>query len=275
MNVDIKIEADKIAHEVINGSVEQAFEEFNDLIGNFKFLTSIVDKSLLNNLGTSLSKLVRKNPEGFLEFCEMCWNKGEEECRVPLGTILGALEKFIPDQVIEKTIDLCRTSKDIGDVDNIVTGFEPIIVRNPEEYFPLLKKFISEDNIWVKRLIIITVGHIMYRHKTPEITNQCLELIRPELKNEHDNIRKVTSWIIGSYGVRADQKTVADYICSFEKTDNANIVWTFSDAIRKTKISLQEDVNKCLIKVFKIWSNSDNVDVQKSAKTALKALGSF
>ena len=67
MNVDIKIESEKIAQEIVGGTVEQACFDFENFLGNYRFITSApIEKSVLNKLGTHLSKYVRKNPDNFL-----------------------------------------------------------------------------------------------------------------------------------------------------------------------------------------------------------------
>ncbi len=273
MNVDVKIEMGKITDEIINGTVEQASEDFNNFIENWHFLTSsVIDKNLLASIGTALAKYVRKKPDKFLEFCHIVWFTLHADCRIPVGHILAGLQNFIPEQVLVSAVEMARGCKGVEDVDSLVLGFEPVILRNPEKYMSLLEKLICEDNIWIKRVVIITLGHIIFRYKTKEQVDKCLELIRPEMVNGDEYIKNATSWIIATYGVRADQIAVASYIRSFKNTKNPVVIRTFSDAIRRSKVTLQKEFCTTLIPVFEKWYNSDNSNIQHSAEGALKVL---
>jgi len=273
MNIDSKLEAEKIAEELILGTVDQACEDYKNILGNYHFLTSShIEKSFLKDLGIHIAKHARKQPENFLLFCKKVWIGAIKDGRTPVGLILANLETLNPDRIIPEIIEMCRNTAGREDVDILVTGFEPVFLREPNKYFTVLEHYITDDNIWVKRLIIVTSGHVMYRYKTYEITSRCLELLRPEISNECIHIRKATSWIIGSYGIRADQKAVASFMQSFAGSDNSVVVGNFSEAFRRSKIILQKDVSKILIPVFEQWSQSSNSNISKSACSALRLL---
>jgi len=273
VNFDIKIESARIASEIINGSVKQACEDYKNVLDSYRFITSApMEKSYLKNLGSLLGKQVRKQPDNFLKFCTSIWSDSFKDGKDPVGSILASLQMLNPDPIILETIKMCRKAKSTDDVDILVTGFEPVILRDPQKYFPLLKSIINDDNIWVKRLVIVTIGHVMYRHKKEDITTDCLELLRDELSNESEPIRKATSWIIGSYGVRADQNAVAMFMKSFADCDNPVVVWNFTEIFRRSKISIQKEVSDILIPLFEKWSESSNDNISQSANSALKIL---
>lgn len=273
MNIDVKLEAEKIASEIVNGTVEQACYDYENILGNYHFLTSSrIEKSFLNNLGTNIAKHVRKNPENFIQFCENIWYKKVKDGRPSIGLVLAALESINPEGIIEKIVEMCETAAGIDDVDTLVTGFEPVILKNPDEYLPMLKEFIKRDNIWIKRLVIVTVGHLMFRYKTKEITSKCLEIIRSEISNSDENVRKATSWIIGSYAVRADQEAVVEFIQSFSDSENIFVVKTFAEAFRRSKITLQSNISAGLVPMFEKWSKSEDSGISKSSTTVLKTL---
>ncbi|MFC1513986.1 DNA alkylation repair protein, partial [candidate division KSB1 bacterium] len=257
----------------ISGTVDQAYEDYSNFLDNYEFFTSVpLESKSLHNLGINLSKHVRKNQKNFLLFCKKIWFDAENNGKAVISPIISSLEILDPEGIIPEIVEMCRSSKDIQDVDLLVSGFETVFLRKPEEYFDLLNKYISDQNIWVKRLIIVTAGKIMYRHKTNEITNRCLDILRTEIDNENKAIRKATSWTIGSYGVRADQKAIASFILSFADCNNPVVVSNFSEAFRRSKISLQMDVSNLLIPQFEEWSNSSNTDISRSANSALRLL---
>ncbi|MFC1556807.1 DNA alkylation repair protein [candidate division KSB1 bacterium] len=273
MNIDLKIDAENISKEIVDGTIEQACFDYENILGNYHFLTSSnIEKSFLNNLGNNLAKHTRKNPRNYLAFCTKIWHNNIKDGRTPLGNILAVLESIDPDTVIPEILNMCRSAKNADDVDTLVNGFEPVILRDPEKYLPLLHKEIRSDSTWVQRLVIVTIGHIMYRYKTEVITSQCLEVMRPVIINGNKKVSKATSWIIGSYGVRADQRAVAEFMSSFAGSDNENVVWTFAEAFKRSKIALQADIIEGLIPIFEEWSNSDHPKIKKCAKSALKIL---
>ncbi|MFC1564116.1 DNA alkylation repair protein [candidate division KSB1 bacterium] len=273
MNIDVKIETKKIAHEIINGSIEQAVEDYEHFIGNYHFLTSSnLDKTTLNHLGTNLAKYVRKNPPNFMLFSKQVWYNAHVDGRHPVGIILAALENIIPDEVIEEAIEMCRDANGVEDVDSIVTGFEPVILRDPDTYFPVLQRYLDDDCVWVKRVIIITLGHIMFRYKNDGIVTKCLDMLRPEIEKNDEEINNVVSWILASYGVRADQKAVLMFIQSYEESDNHEIVKLFCDALKKSKISLQKDICQEMVLVFEHWCDANDKKMSRHAKGALKIL---
>jgi len=273
MNIDLKLEAEKIAEEIISGTVEQACFYYESILGNYQFLTSSrIEKRVLNTLGSHLAKHARKNPENFLYFCKRIWYKKIRDGRPALGFILAVLETINPDVVIPEIEQMCFHAAGSDDVDTLVLAFEPVILKNPPQYLPLLKDFMKRDNVWIKRMIIITMGHLMFRYKTAEITRQCLEIIRPELYNGDDHVRKTASWVIGSYGVRADQRAVAGFMQSFAGSANSYVVQTFVEAFRRSKITLQPDISSGLIPMFGDWSRSPDPKIRKSAQSALKIL---
>ena len=273
MTIDIKIESARISLEIISGSVEQACEDYKNVLDNYRFITSApMEKSYLNSLGTLLARQVRKQPDNFLKFCTSIWSDSFKDGKEPVGSILAALQALNPDLIISETIKMCRKAKNTDDVDILVSGFEPVILRDPHKYFPLLKSCIDDDDIWVKRLVIVTIGHIMFRHKKEDITTDCLELLRNELSNESEPIRKATSWIIGSYGVRADQNAVALFMKSFADCENPVVVWNFTEVFRRSKISIQKEVSDILIPLFEKWSASSNDNISQSANSALRIL---
>ncbi|MCP4726106.1 MAG: hypothetical protein GY863_13770, partial [bacterium] len=195
MNIDVKIETKKIAQEIIHGSVEQAVEDFDHFLGNYHFLTSSnLDRATLSNLGTNLAKYVRKSPDNFMQFSKQVWYNSHGDGRYPIGIILAALENIIPDTVIYEAVEMCRDAKSVEDVESIVTGFEPVILRDPDTYFPILQNYLNDDCLWVKRVVIITLGHIMFRYKNDGIVNRCLEMLRPEIEKNDEDVINVTSW---------------------------------------------------------------------------------
>jgi hypothetical protein len=97
-------------------------------------------------------------------------------------------------------------------------------------------------------------------------------MLRPEIEKNDEDIINVTSWILASYAVRADQKAVADFILSYEDSDNLEIIRLFCDSLKKSKISLQYDICKELVPVFRIWSESDDQDINSHAKGAVRIL---
>ena len=273
MNIDSKLEAEKIARELVSGTVDQACEDYKNILGNYHYLTSSrIEKSFLKDLGTHIAKHARKKPDNFLLFCKKVWISAIKDGRAPVGLILANLEIFDPKRIIPEIIEMCRNTASREDVDILAAGFEPVFLRKPNKYFTLLEYYIKDENIWVKRLVIVTTGHIMYRYKTADITSRCLELLRPEISNECIHIRKATSWIIGSFGIRADQKAVASFIQSFAGCDNPVVVGNFSEAFRRSKAALQKDVSNLLIPVFEQWSTSSNANISKSASSALRFL---
>ncbi len=273
MNIDLKLESLKIAEEIISGTIDQACFEFENLLGNYSFLTSSnIDKPFLVNLGSHIAKHSRKSPNNFLKFCKTVWFDNIQDGRIPVGQILAVVETINPEETIPEIIEMCKDAKGPDDVDALVCGFEPVILKDPEKYLSLLNNLASEKNIWLERLVIITVGHIMYRYKTPEITENCLEIIRPLISKGDENTVKTSSWIIGSYGVRADQSAVAEFIRSFAGSRNASVVTAFSEAFRRSKISLQPDISRGLIPVFDEWSRCTDLKIKKSAENALRIL---
>lgn len=273
MNVDLKIEAEKIALEILDGTVEQACYEYDNFLGNYRFFTSAgIEKGLLNKLGTHLSKYVRKNPENFMSFCKMVWTKQIQDGRIALGPVLASLQAIDPDKAIPEILEMCKSACGEDDVEALVSGFEPAILKNPDKYIPLLEKNISDRNKWVGRLIIMTVGHLMYRYKSEEVTAKCLEILRPVLSNGDNDLLRTSSWIIGSYGVRADQNAVASFMHSYAGTENESAVKAFSDAFRRSKIAIQPEIAKGLTVLFNEWSESGNSAISKNAQYALKYL---
>ncbi|MCP4723707.1 MAG: hypothetical protein GY863_01660 [bacterium] len=112
----------------------------------------------------------------------------------------------------------------------------------------------------------------MFRYKNDGIVNRCLEMLRPEIEKNDEDVINVTSWILASYAVRADQKAVADFILSYEDSENLEIVRLFCDSLKKSKISLQQDICEELAPVFQVWSESDDEDINSHARGAVKIL---
>jgi hypothetical protein len=273
MNIDVKLESQKISREICSGSVEQACEDYKNILGNYHFFTDApLERSMLNNFGVSLSKHVRKHPINFLQFCQRIWYDTTEDNREPIGPILAALEQLDPEKTIRTIITMCRDAESIEDVDIMVIGFESVIVRNPIPYFPLLAEYITNENIWIKRLIIVTIGHIMQRHKTTETTRQCLELLRPVITYKNKYIQNTTRWIIGCFGVRADQRAIADFVETYADSEDPVVIGNFTEALKRSKIAIQKDICETLIPVFEHWSHSQNAEIRKSAQCALRIL---
>jgi len=148
MNIDSKLEAEKIARELVSGTVDQACEDYKNILGNYHYLTSSrIEKSFLKDLGTHIAKHARKKPDNFLLFCKKVWISAIKDGRAPVGLILANLEIFDPKRIIPEIIERAPSP----DTWSFQVSDEEFYFRIPYEILDLLL-FAWEYNVPTERI---------------------------------------------------------------------------------------------------------------------------
>jgi len=123
----------------------------------------------------------------------------------------------------------------------------------------------------VKRLAINVAGRLMMNY--PDLTERCLKIIEPAFTIDVKEIKMACSYVIGTFGLCADQKALADFIVKYKDSRDSILIWIMCDAIRRSKQSFAGDFLRKVIPIFRLWQkNSSDKKIQKSVEIAVKKL---
>ena len=225
----------------------------------------------LHLVGRELGKKAQENLYLYIPIAKKLWMEGGEEGRVAMASTLGAMELVNPIKIFPVITELVQHCRSWNECDNMAQGYEKIFLKYPYKYLHQLEKNMKHENRWVKRLAINVVGRLMMNY--PDLTERCLKIIEPAFTIDVKEIKMACSYVIGTFGVRADQKALADFIVKYKDSKDSNLIWIMCDAIRRSKQPFSGDFLRKVIPIFGLWQkNISDEKIQKSVEIAVKKL---
>ena len=229
-------------------------------------------KDVINYFGKILGEYAEKNLEIYIDFTRQIWTKSNYEGRYILTQMLSTLTPQHSQIIIPFILELVTKCSDWSECDNLAYAMEFNYIKNPEEHFRELEEYLKEENKWIKRLVIVILGRIWSKH--PNLAEKCLILIRTTLTLDIKEIRTANSWILSTFGMRNNQKVLANFIEQLANETNSTLIWIMCDTIRRNRKSFSNEFLKTVIPIFENWHSLANPRTQKTLYGALKKLKS-
>jgi 3-methyladenine DNA glycosylase AlkD len=225
----------------------------------------------LGEIGKETGKVARKRAEDFLLLARLLWDEYGREGRLVASTFLGPMELAAPDMVMPLIEELARTCTTWEDCDQLaMRALEPVVRKQPEEYLETMKRWVGDENKWVRRAGITVIARVPMKH--PEYTERCLRLVEPALGDEDVDVRRAVSFAI-RMGARGELEAVVSFIGRQAHRTDAASIWVLCDAMRSMTKKLLPHF-KDLLPVYEEWQTSVDARSQRSVASAIRLLKS-
>ncbi|MBT3389527.1 MAG: hypothetical protein HN413_03875 [Chloroflexi bacterium] len=225
----------------------------------------------LKAIGKAISKVARTRVNEFLPLIQLLWNEFGREGRVVAVIPLGAMELTAPEKIIPEIYQLCQTCITWEDADRLaMDALEPIIRKQPEKWLHALEAWLEDDNLWVRRAAITTIGRLPM--KRPEYTLVCLNLSERLLYDDELDVKRAVSFAI-RISARGEIAPVREFLARHVPPENSAATWVLCDCIRSmTKQFLPEFTT--LLPRFEAWQNDPSISAKdrRSIDSAIKTL---
>ena len=194
---------------------------------------------ILRIVAAEIGKFIQKEPTRAQLLLETIWNEGSFEARQIAGK---CLEKFGP-----KNPKFCLdfVSSVLPDLDNwavcdnlAMFGVEPIVCSNPELVLPLSKRWIKDNNKWIKRFGVVTLRG----YKKVETTDNVFKILDSVMENGDKDVKKAVSWVLREI-TKKNLNEVTEFLTRWAKSSpNKDTKWIIKDGIKKLSRDGQEKI---------------------------------
>lgn len=114
---------------------------------------------------------------------------------------------------------------------------QPLLLRYPEETIKILRKWNRSDNMWKRRISVVTFTRKI--GESGRFTDEALQLCDNIIRDKEDLVRKGIGWALKDT-MRGSKKKVLDYIKSLRRRGVSSTITLY--AIRDLKGKEREDV---------------------------------
>jgi len=226
---------------------------------------------VLQAIGKEIAKAAKKRVDDFIPLARLLWDAYGREGRVVAVYPLGAMELAAPEKVLPIILEACRTCLTWEDADQLaMRALEPIVRKDPENWLPVIEPWLADENKWVRRAGVTTVGRLTMKH--PGYTTQCLEMTGRLLNDEDVDVKRATSFAI-RLSTRGEIAETKKFLDAHVPPSNPAATWVVCDTIRSmTKKFLPEFTP--LLPKFQRWGEDPQLSAQdrRSIESAIKTL---
>jgi 3-methyladenine DNA glycosylase AlkD len=226
---------------------------------------------VLQAIGKAIAKPAKKRVSDFIPLARLLWDEYGREGRVIAVYPLGAMELADPERLLPIIEKACRTCLTWEDADQLaMRALEPIIRKDPENWLPALVPWLNDDNKWLRRAGVTTIGRLTMKH--PTYTAQCLQMTEQLLNDEEMDVKRAVSFAI-RLSARGEIKETRKFLGKQVPPSNPTATWVLCDAIRSmTKKFLPEFFP--LLPKYQQWATDPQLSSkdQRSIESAIKTL---
>jgi 3-methyladenine DNA glycosylase AlkD len=225
----------------------------------------------LDDIGKEIGKVARKRVDDFLPLAGLLWEQYGREGRLVASTFLGPMELVDPDRVLPAVEEMARTCVAWEDCDQLtMRALEPVFRKEPEKYVPMLDRWVTDPNKWVRRAGITVLARLPMKHAGYAAT--CLRMVEPALGDIDQDVRRAVSFAV-RMGARGEPQEVVAFVRRQAHRTDAASIWVLCDAMRSmTKKFLPHF--KELLPVYENWFTMVDPKSQRSVASAIKVLRS-
>jgi len=224
---------------------------------------------VLKAMGKEIGKVARKRVADLIPLARHLWDNYGREGRIAASAFLGPMELAAPEEVIPVIYELAQTCIAWEDCDQLaMTALERIVRKDPEGYLDRVATWVTDENKWVRRAAITTIGRLPM--KRPDYTARCLELVEPALGDSDLDVKRALSFAIRA-SARGQIAPVRDFILAHRDAADPDSIWVLCDVIRSmTKAFLPQFAD--LLSVYEAWLETAGARTKRSVGSAIKAL---
>ena len=185
----------------------------------------------LKAIGKEIARMARKDVAQFIPLAQLLWNQYGREGRVVALIVAGAMELVEPERLVSLLLDMCKDCVSWEDANRLaMDALEPIVRKYPDRWLEEIATWLHDENKWVRRASIITIGRLPLKH--PSRTGQCLELTKRLLCDTDTDVKKATSFAI-RLCAKADPKLVCVFLEKQIPASDPAAVWVLCDVVKK------------------------------------------
>lgn len=198
---------------------------------------------ILKVIATEIGKFIQKDAKREQFLLEIIWNEGSFEAKQIAGK---SLEKFGPKNpkvCLDFVLSVLPNLDNWANCDNLaMCGVEPIVYQNPELILPLSKKWIKDNNKWIKRFGVVSLRG----YKKIPIRNKVFEVLDLAMEEKDKDIKKAVSWILREI-TKKNPSEVAKFLIKWAKAyPSKDTRWIIKDGVKKLSNNEQK-------KILKLW----------------------
>lgn len=191
-----------------------------------------VPKPALDIIAQKISKSGQKDPESVLRLLKILWKKGSFEERTITAKTLSKIGKKTP----EKSLDLVKSF--LPDIDNwsicdvlATQGVRGMILTHWDEILDLASNCIKDKNKWIKRFGVVIIVELAHNKKL-EIPEKAFNTIRPLMRTEDSDIKKVVAWTLREVSKR-EPEMVKNFLKNYQNSRDKNTQWIVKQGVKK------------------------------------------
>ena len=227
--------------------------------------------NVLKTIGKEVGKAAGKNVEVYLPLAELLWKNYGREGRVVAVYPLGVMELAQPEKLMSVIKTLCRSCITWEDADQLaMNALEPIIRKDPENWFAELENWVKDENKWVRRAGITVAGRLAMKKAAfvPRVLNLAEEL----LPDGEQDVKRAVSFAV-RLSARGQVQPVVDFLKAHIPPLNPAAVWVLCDIIRSMATHLLPAFTG-LLPLFEDWAESPDLLAveRRSIESAIKKL---
>jgi 3-methyladenine DNA glycosylase AlkD len=275
---DTKI--NNIVTEIVNYDIVKARDSIVDFLKTTKFRTKFDEPEKDITKYIALKILDQESLitiDTFRQFIDKLWEN--EDCSVrEIGSfIMGIIYPRDPENLFEYIVEKSKLSNTWNDIDNW-TGYslEEHVAKEFDYYHEKLKPYITHEDQWVRRLVIVLLGRAFFITKNKDYAAKCFETIEASFPDNRKIVLDANSWIIGTLGFRVYPEEVVRYFEKYQTSTDYTIIKLFCDVVRRSKLVKEFDDNlkKQIKSSLQIWMNIEDNKTKKTVESALKFIES-
>ncbi len=213
--------------------------------------------SYLNSIGKQLGKCLSGESKEFERLFEL-WefskvNESEIEFRLKSGREVRRIITIALSVVLNKNYRMVKdfvenvtsTLDDWETVDTLaVFVVSKLAVKNREDTFEMINRWITSENKWVRRLAVATIPPYI-RAKKDEI-EICLRILDKVMFDKDTDVRKAVSWALREMSKR-DPEIVFQFLEKWASTKIREVQWIIRDGMRKLDDDMRRKLNDMMV----------------------------
>ena len=226
---------------------------------------------VLKTIGKEAGKAAGKNVDMYLPLAELLWNEYGREGRVVAVYPLGVMELAEPERLVSVIKRLCRSCITWEDADQLaMNALEPIIRKDPDNWFAELENWVEDENKWVRRSGITVAGRLAM--KNAAFVSRVLDLAEGLLLDGEQDVKRAVSFAV-RLSARGQVQPVVDFLEAHIPPQNSAAVWVLCDIIRSMATFLLPAFTG-LLPLFESWEESPGLAAveRRSIESAIKKL---
>jgi 3-methyladenine DNA glycosylase AlkD len=234
LHKEIVTQLEKRADPVTASRNTESAERFN-INHEYYGLTGEVLRDLIAQYEGQFSKL--ELIERFQLVRMFCCSGIYEQIAFGDTILVNSLDEISPSH-FEYLEDITECLKNWGDTDWFASRItQPLLLKYPEETVSFLRNLNSSENMWKRRLSVVTFTRKI--GESGKFTEEAMELCNNLIWNTEDLVRKGVGWALKDT-MRGDKKRVLEYVKSLREKGVSSVITLY--AIRDLKGEERKEV---------------------------------